>query len=989
MRHGYFAGLASACLLVSLLGLPAWAEEAPPGLYKINTPPLPFGAGCQSIKMDHGTLSASCLNFFQSWVQSSLPDAAKCAAAKHEIENINGSLRCVISSVPVRALSNPWFYVGDIVSIVKDEVTAAGETRIIRIDQPRVDLQSDPFPNITFKLGDSITLNAGGCAQSGGGGSTWKSYLGIEQTDAPYYAGTVSVPGAIESGPIGGAIHKTWRVTQIPPIVNRNDTSLTLGYLDDEYDDNGYYAHDNGNVNQCANVGPAWVEITITSGAVQKGLVWSPHSQQLPFDLTWDENNEDFNGLPLNAQWSYQLEHPGNNPDFASACGPSFHSQDAYDTRQLAAQCSSQAPTADFDSSFFQGLGGYCTGLFGGHLNWYLATYTGTVKWAEFSGWWPNDGDFNLWLLRADNAGQTADQSALGLEFDGGETLANAGGAWWARLDAAGESSITLTGANAASSAPVASMLGGDVGLPAVVTGLVGIDGVHGRGSTELHPVFAIAINTQTVRTATSVRETWVFFLRNSGDEGNCSEQTHAWISPADNAYAIQLPWPAVATGVKVVGDAQWWAWQDAAAKGAILRSADPGWTIIKVQFPPGVFGGVDGEFTLEYSMPTGQQPVPPKGAAKARTGKEHESQLRDLIAQIKDPTTALHLNNELLALKPATLAPQKARRISFDTSLAVQPRTPGAASHGKGTRTRDARDEKKRKVNESIKAVLVKYAAQVPARAAVPAAGASLTNAAASAVNPAASVGSQGSPTAATQAATSPASVAAPALLGSQANSSGGLACTYQLGSSTFVRNTKRSACPATAAPPGAAAGAAAAVTTHAAPALTAAAVGAAALVSSQPNTSGGLACTYQEGSLTFTRNTRKAACPQTSTAPAAKSASSGAAGATPAAAPAAGSASLVSSQPNASGGLACTYQEGSVTFTRNTKKAACPPTAGAPAAAAAKRKTPSPGTVVSGEAVLIKSQEVSGKLECTYRRGSATFTRATQKAQCPATEK
>ena len=39
--------------------------------------------------------------------------------------------------------------------------------------------------------------------------------------------------------------------------------ALLLGYEDDGYGDNGYYAHDDGTENQCKNVGNAWVTVRI------------------------------------------------------------------------------------------------------------------------------------------------------------------------------------------------------------------------------------------------------------------------------------------------------------------------------------------------------------------------------------------------------------------------------------------------------------------------------------------------------------------------------------------------------------------------------------------------------------------------------------------------------------------------------------------------------------------------------------------------------
>jgi hypothetical protein len=39
--------------------------------------------------------------------------------------------------------------------------------------------------------------------------------------------------------------------------------NITLGYEDDGYSDNGYYAHDDGTNGQCRGVGNAYVHVSI------------------------------------------------------------------------------------------------------------------------------------------------------------------------------------------------------------------------------------------------------------------------------------------------------------------------------------------------------------------------------------------------------------------------------------------------------------------------------------------------------------------------------------------------------------------------------------------------------------------------------------------------------------------------------------------------------------------------------------------------------
>jgi hypothetical protein len=252
---------------------PAGADPFPKGTYSINSPPIPFGGGCQPLSMVQGTLTASCLDYFQQRIIASLPHADQCVAAAHDIEDINGSLRCVISSLPIG--SGDQAYTGDIISISSDTMTQTGEIKVIRIDQPRVDIAVDDVPSITFKPGDSVKFLAGGCVQTGGAGSTWKNYINPYNPDSVNeYYGLLQIPGA--QGAIGSLqrdaavmapFQSHWPVGDKP-------THLVLGYQDEagDYGDNGYYAHDDGNNNQCAATlpneagGPAWIEITITSG---------------------------------------------------------------------------------------------------------------------------------------------------------------------------------------------------------------------------------------------------------------------------------------------------------------------------------------------------------------------------------------------------------------------------------------------------------------------------------------------------------------------------------------------------------------------------------------------------------------------------------------------------------------------------------------------------------------------------------------------------
>jgi len=135
-------------------------------------------------------------------------------------------------------------------------------------------------------------------------------------------------------------------------------------------------------------------------------VVWSPHSK--PFDLIWDVNNVDYNSLPLNPQWAYQLS-PGGLPNFNSICGSAFSGLgNIVNPGTLAKVCTSQQTTFDIANIFVDSVeevvGNYCQGLLNGHLTWMNATYVGWVRWDSWSedpdpsNFNLRDGDYNLLL---------------------------------------------------------------------------------------------------------------------------------------------------------------------------------------------------------------------------------------------------------------------------------------------------------------------------------------------------------------------------------------------------------------------------------------------------------------------------------------------------------------------------------------------------------------------------------------------------------------
>ena len=62
--------------------------------------------------------------------------------------------------------------------------TVNGNTETWRIDEPNVKQKVTPYPQIKFRPGDKVTIQASGCVQTGGTGNTWKRYVNPSGPDA-------------------------------------------------------------------------------------------------------------------------------------------------------------------------------------------------------------------------------------------------------------------------------------------------------------------------------------------------------------------------------------------------------------------------------------------------------------------------------------------------------------------------------------------------------------------------------------------------------------------------------------------------------------------------------------------------------------------------------------------------------------------------------------------------------------------------------------
>ena len=505
------------------------------------------------------------------------------------------------------------------------------------------------------------------------------------------------------------------------------------------YPDNGYYTHDNGN-GSCTNIPPVGVQLEVDHPvkASTTPLPYSAGSE--PFDVIF--NQLDNNGLPLNPKWFGQTQHeqptlfngnPVEVPDFTGSCGPAFSTQgtstggtvladiffgpfasgvidgvDALtqvDQGKLRSGCTSQAATVDQFTAWNNIASLTLSNVpicpadpIRGHLNWQPVTYIGGLHFSDYSGTFPQDHDINMILggqrgltvgsvnMGQDGTSETYPYLGFLAEFDAAETFYNYFTTpWWKKFVAAAladdrSTAEQLLGNSYWAGDPgLISVSGGAVG---VVTGLLGVDGVHDKGISELHPVFSLAAHLPgDVATSTELTEHRAFFIRNQGNEGSCSAQIHT-LEPQEQGgrdYYISLPWPpsvlSTPSPVSVTASIQATPWVSGATVGQTQSAPGVG-TYLHFLAPPYSSGevpffGFDGEVTLHYTYPSAghhqqivhhDEPATPKAlehATHAATSIKPEENfdledfpIEKIVSAIADPALKAHVE-KYFAQKP------------------------------------------------------------------------------------------------------------------------------------------------------------------------------------------------------------------------------------------------------------------------------------------------------------------------------------------------
>jgi hypothetical protein len=174
--------------------------------------------------------------------------------------------------------------------VVEHPITSTTEDRY-EIFLPNVRQAITEYRDITFRKGDEVTINACGCVQTGGKGKTWKRYVSPLGPDSDrLYHGLFTTSGGLSMIPPPGTTSpqnprqsptvrsykgRPISIFRIDEIITAQgngwrfgiprDSYLILGYEDGDgdYNDNGYSGHDDGNPEQCVNIGGVGVEIIV------------------------------------------------------------------------------------------------------------------------------------------------------------------------------------------------------------------------------------------------------------------------------------------------------------------------------------------------------------------------------------------------------------------------------------------------------------------------------------------------------------------------------------------------------------------------------------------------------------------------------------------------------------------------------------------------------------------------------------------------------
>jgi len=200
-----------------------------------------------------------------------------------------------------------------------------------------------------------------------------------------------------------------------------------------------------------------------------------------------------------------------------------------------------------------------------------------------------------------------------------------------------------------------------------------------------------MAVRTSDTVQGKKIRQHWAYFLRNYGNEGGCaSAGLHMWDSTGGD-YFVQIPKVEGATMDPRLSEVQAWAW-DKSNMSHVSFVHSKNWLVVKIRPHDATTPfGVDGEFTVEFTLPAGMKAK--KAAAPERPPKrrEAEGESGDLGAKITDPAAKARFTTAMRTLP----SPPPKERVSLEVSpeITATQRAGGAASKGQATGARVVAD--------------------------------------------------------------------------------------------------------------------------------------------------------------------------------------------------------------------------------------------------------------------------------------------------------
>ena len=483
-------------------------------------------------------------------------------------------------------------------------------TDVWRITRPNVRQRETVYPGIQFQQGDLVSVFAGGCAQAGGTGLTWKRYINPmspnREADGQYF-GLIKLPGF---GTGLRHIRDAVLAAGIPVLVDPGqDGALRLGYADDGYEDNGYDGREEGWWQQCNDLPDAWVVIAIQHGCATSSAADCVRGRAL--DLVSDVRDE--NGFPVNPDWVW-TRLTGTGPDVTDVC--SWSNKIGGFPVDDASLCVSELTERDHNGVCVQG--GTAGGI-AGHMNWVGSpvTYRGWIWWDAHDYWW--DDDYTLNVASLDEAGNAsgalfvARQRSPQIEFDSSETIDRFDSVpWWRDLRRAVD--LEDEDKHFANALPAGAARPPDFfppGTEAIVIGQLGVDCAHSCG-TELHPAWAVFVHAKD----NLFDDVWAFYVRNWGDEGFCSTNDHR--PGSRQKFTIRLPRPG-ATTVRLKADTVVGT-THAVPPYTVAMVPGGGAALVTVTLPPpDQHGVVYGELHLSWGGPARDRVLSSVALEKAR----------------------------------------------------------------------------------------------------------------------------------------------------------------------------------------------------------------------------------------------------------------------------------------------------------------------------------------------------------------------------------